>query len=163
MNPLSWPVLGSLAAALGTDVDPEGDPQRLSLSLGGRRQEFRVTPASLEDSGGGHVGYTLVFQDVTEAVRREQRLSVLNRVLRHNLRTDLSVAMGYVEVSADRVENDEVRDLLEEAEAALAGLVTTGEKARLVERTVKRAGADPGPVALEELAGETVAAVGSAA
>jgi signal transduction histidine kinase len=149
-----------IADALGTDVDPEGDPQRLSLSLAGRRREFRVTPARLEDSGSGHVGYTLVFQDVTEAVRREQRLSVLNRVLRHNLRNDLSVAMGYVEVSADRVGDDDVRDLLKKAEAALAGLVTTGEKARLVERTVKRAGADPEPVALEELVGETVATVG---
>ena len=149
-----------VADALDAEVDPEGGPQRLSLSRGGRAREFRITPAHLEDSGGGHVGYTLVFQDVTEAVRREQRLSVLNRVLRHNLRNDLSVAMGYVEVSADRVEDEAVRDLLTEAEAALAGLATTGEKARLVEQTTGRAGADHEPVALGELVGETVAAVG---
>ena len=149
-----------IADALGAEVDPEGDSQRLSLSREGQRREFRVTPARLEDSAGGHVGYTLVFQDVTEAVRREQRLSVLNRVLRHNLRNDLSVAMGYVEASADRVEDEEVRGLLAEAEAALAGLVTTGEKARLVEETIQRAGADPEPVALDDLIGETAAAVG---
>jgi signal transduction histidine kinase len=149
-----------VADALDAEVDPEGGPQRLSLSRGGRTREFRITPARLEDSGGGHVGYTLVFQDVTEAVRREQRLSVLNRVLRHNLRNDLSVAMGYVEVSAGRVEDEAVREMLESAEEALDDLVTTGEKARLVEETVRRAGADPEPVAPEELVGETVATVG---
>ena len=146
--------------ALGTEVDTEGDPQRLSLSRNATTREFRVAPARLEDSGGGHVGYTLVFQDITEAVRREQRLSVLNRVLRHNLRNDLSVAMGYVEVSADRVDDEEVRDLLTEAEAALAGLVTTSEKARLVEQTVKQAGAEPEPVDLGDLLGETVDSFG---
>ena len=150
-----------VAAALDAEVDPEGGPQRLSLSRGGRTREFRITPARLEDSGGGHVGYTLVFQDVTEAVRREQRLSVLNRVLRHNLRNDLSVAMGYVEVSADRVEDEAVREMLESAEGTLENLVTTGEKARLVEETVRRAGADPEPVDLGALVGDTADALGS--
>ena len=150
-----------VADALDAEVDPEGGPQRLSLSREGRRREFRITPARLADSGGGHVGYTLVFQDVTEAVRREQRLSVLNRVLRHNLRNDLSVAMGYVEVSAGRVEDEAVRETLESAEEALEDLVTTGEKARLVEETVRRAGADPEPVDLGALVGDTADALGS--
>ena len=150
-----------VADALDAEVDPDGGPQRLSLSREGRRREFRISPARLADSGGGHVGYTLVFQDVTEAVRREQRLSVLNRVLRHNLRNDLSVAMGYVEVSAGRVEDEAVREMLESAEEALEDLVTTGEKARLVEETVRRAGADPEPVDLGALVGDTADALGS--
>jgi signal transduction histidine kinase len=86
---------------------------------------------------------------------------VLNRVLRHNLRNDLSVAMGYVEVSAGRVEDEAVRETLESAEEALEDLVTTGEKARLVEETVRRAGADPEPVDLGALVGDTADALGS--
>lgn len=150
-----------IADALDAEVDPEGDPQRLSLSRNAATREFRVTPARLDDSGDGHVGYTLVFQEVTEAVRREQRLSVLNRVLRHNLRNSLSVALGYVEVSADRVDDDRVQEMLAEAETALDGLVATGEKARLVEQTVKQADAEPSPVDLDALAGDAVDDLGA--
>jgi len=47
---------------------------------------------------GGSVAHFLGFQrDVTERKRREQRLSVLNRVLRHNIRNKLTVVRGYAE------------------------------------------------------------------
>jgi signal transduction histidine kinase len=69
--------------------------------------------------------------------------------------------MGYVEVSAGRVEDEAVREMLESAEEALEDLVTTGEKARLVEETVRRAGADPEPVDLDDLVDDTVDALGS--
>jgi len=148
-----------LVDVLGTGVDLDGGTQGLSLTRDGVTREFRVTPARLDDTGGGHVGYTLVFQDVTEEVRREQRLSVLNRVLRHNLRNDLSVAAGYVEVSADRTDDGEIESMLADAKAALDGLAATGEKARYVEETIEHASADPEPVDLGALAEEIAASL----
>ena len=38
--------------------------------------------------------------EVTEIVEREQRISVLNRVLRHNLRNELNIIDGYIEALA---------------------------------------------------------------
>jgi len=40
------------------------------------------------------IGRTIVFTDITAERRRQQRIQVLNRVLRHNLRNDLNAAKG---------------------------------------------------------------------
>lgn len=36
---------------------------------------------------------------MTEVAEREQRLNVLNRVLRHNVRTDANIIQGYLELA----------------------------------------------------------------
>jgi signal transduction histidine kinase len=54
-------------------------------------REFRVSRAEL----GGRPGEEfVVLRDVTEQQRRQRRLSVLNRVLRHDLRTAVNVIDG---------------------------------------------------------------------
>jgi signal transduction histidine kinase len=82
------------------------------------------------------VGHTVVLQDVTEARRREQRLAVLNRVLRHNLRNDLNVVQGNLNIAAERTDDGEVADLLAAAETSALDLMELGEKAREIERAM---------------------------
>jgi PAS domain S-box-containing protein len=55
----------------------------------------------------GDAGAAFVVLDVTERRGRRQRLSVLNRVLRHNVRTDVNVARGHLDRLADRLPNDD--------------------------------------------------------
>lgn len=53
------------------------------------------------DDTDTQIGRTIVFTDITAGRRRQQRIPVLNRVLRHNLRNDLNAAKGYVGVMTD--------------------------------------------------------------
>lgn len=78
------------------------------------------------------VGATFVVLDVTERRGRRQRLAVLNRVLRHNIRTDVNVAAGHLDRLAERLPDDDpdlrtVRDRLD-------GIVELGDAARRIER-----------------------------
>jgi signal transduction histidine kinase len=78
------------------------------------------------------VGYTVVLSDVTVRERQRQRVEVLNRVLRHNLRNDLTVVMGYAETLADRLDGRE-QGMAEQIETTADGLASLGENARQVE------------------------------
>ncbi len=77
-------------------------------------------------------GATFLVHDVTERRGRRQRLAVLDRVLRHNIRNEVNVAAGHLDRLATRVPDDDpglriVRDRLD----AIADL---GETARRIER-----------------------------
>lgn len=68
---------------------------------GHRQFDPRVTP--LRTDGGATLGHAVTFVDVTTREIRRQRLSVLNRVLRHNVRNQLDVIRAHAEeAGADR-------------------------------------------------------------
>ncbi|WP_324755919.1 PAS domain-containing sensor histidine kinase [Haloarcula sp. GH36] len=58
---------------------------------GWREFDYHSVPYQADD--GRQYGFA-IYTDVTEDRRRQQRLRVLHRVLRHNLRNDLSVVIG---------------------------------------------------------------------
>ncbi|RLM57361.1 PAS domain-containing protein [Halobellus sp. Atlit-31R] len=128
--------LGQPLASHLTDVDLDGDRQTIARTVDGRRREYAATTSPLTDASGTAVGDTIVLQDITEERRREQRLAVLNRVLRHNLRNDLNVVQGYLDIATDRVDDPELRRMLETAETKTAGVVDLGAKARTIERVI---------------------------
>ena len=121
--------LGEPLTTLGLGFDPTDPPDAVELRVGGRRRTFGVTASPLSDTTGTQVGHTLVFQDITAERRRRQRLGVLNRVLRHNLRNDLSVVRLYAEqlVETGRGETPELAATIG---TQADGLLALGEKAR---------------------------------
>ncbi|MFD1585567.1 histidine kinase N-terminal 7TM domain-containing protein [Halorientalis brevis] len=66
----------------------------LTLSLDGepRHFDFQISPLSAD--GAAHGGRLFVFRDVTERKRREDELAILNRIVRHDIRNDMSVIDG---------------------------------------------------------------------
>jgi signal transduction histidine kinase len=120
----------------GDEVDPTVAEQDATIRTDAGRRTFKVTSTDLDDGRGAHLGYTLVFQDITAERQREQRLAVLNRVLRHNLRNDLTVVDMNVDAAAERADED-VSELLDPAREKIAGLVALSEKARTFERVVE--------------------------
>lgn len=97
--PRTLPV--SLETALGSDLASLRETGELTIG-GASGGTFAVSYTALTDPDGDTVGSMLVLYDVTEERQREQQLSVLNRVLRHNLRNEMSVIGGY----ADMLETD---------------------------------------------------------
>lgn len=79
--------------------------------------------------------------DVTEDRRRNQLLQVLNRVLRHNLRNELNIVLGAVEIARDAIGDRsetasagtaEALDALDRVTGATERLLRMSEKARAV-------------------------------
>jgi PAS domain S-box-containing protein len=90
--------------------------------------DVRRTPFSEH----GTEGAIVVLRDVTDRQRREQRLDVLNRVLRHNLRNDLNVVYGFVDHLMNRGEYDE--QAMQTVKETTESLMSIGNKARKLER-----------------------------
>jgi signal transduction histidine kinase len=132
----------------GDPVDPTRDEQDVTIRTDTGRRVFKVTSTNLDDGTGRHLGYTLVFQDITDERQREQRLAVLNRVLRHNLRNDLTVVRMHVEEAIERGDDD-TRAMLDPAESKIEALVELSEKARTFERVI--ADEDDSVVAVSEV------------
>jgi PAS domain S-box-containing protein len=92
--------------------------------------DTRVWAAPLVDDGV--VGATFVVLDVTERRGRRQRLAVLNRVLRHNIRNDVNVAAGHLDRLAERLSDDDPD--LRTVRERLDGIVELSDTARRIER-----------------------------
>ena len=116
-------------------IDLEDGSQRVSVD-NGRPRTFSVTVTPLSAASDRPVGYTLTWQDVTESIRREQRLSVLNRVLRHNLRNEVGLVSGLAATARRTAERDDVAEMLDTVERTADDLVSTGETAREIEATL---------------------------
>lgn len=82
-----------LTAVTGVDRDTMVGSGELQHD--GRLFAVSVTP--LTDQPGPSVGELLVLYDITTQRQRQQQLSVLNRVLRHNLRNEMTVMRGRAE------------------------------------------------------------------
>jgi len=95
----------------------------------GRRIPVEVNFAALEynDEFIGIVGSA---RDISDRKRREQELSVLSRVLRHNLGNKINVIQGYAQVIEEVVENDRALKYTERIRRTSDQLLQQSEKAR---------------------------------
>ncbi len=89
------------------------------------------------DTGDGTVNSFGIYTDITEQKERERRLQVLNRVLRHNLRNDLNVVLGYAEMIAARVDDDTVDEWAETLIETASEVASLGDRARSLDRTMR--------------------------
>jgi PAS domain S-box-containing protein len=114
--------------------------------------ELTLTPVT--DDEGTHTHFVGFQQDVTARKRRERLISVLNRVLRHNLRNDMTVVAGNAELLAARHEGtvSEVAGEILETARTLTGL---SEKAQ----TLETAMSDPEQPAPRDVVTDVQAAV----
>jgi PAS domain S-box-containing protein len=105
-------------------VEQTGAPLDISLSA-----------APLHGSTGSMDGMMFVMMDITERKQREQRISVLGRVLRHNLRNELTVVIGQAEVLKESIDDEHtarIERIIETSER----LVDMSETAREIEETL---------------------------
>ncbi len=138
---------GPLSTVLGRSLDEFAAGETVGLDTADGVRQFEVTRSTVTDRTGDDRGHAVVLRDVTRRQTREQRLQVLNRVLRHNLRNDATSIMGRAELIKDG------RD--DPAASAEVILDTTQELVEAAERAREIEGMMNPP------AGDTTTAVGS--
>lgn len=95
-----------------------------------------------EESTGGTAELLLdqsrdISQSRRAVRRREERLSVVNRVLRHNLRNETNVVLGRAEILREDADLDDLhRDHLETIESVTERLLDLSDQARYIDRTI---------------------------
>jgi two-component sensor histidine kinase/PAS domain-containing protein len=95
---------------------------------------YSVSYTPLADSRDDGVGGIVVLYDITEERQREQRLTVLNRVLRHNLRNELTVVTGHAKSIGSRTDDDRIERQAATVADAGRQLLSVAETARDFER-----------------------------
>ena len=111
------------------DHGPADVPKTIDR-LGRRLQTNR---SAVEGRTGDVMGYAIVYRDITEKQRRRQRIKVLNRLLRHNVRNELAVVEGLTQL-ADTDDPKQRRQRIDEIETVIEGLVDLSRQAHSVER-----------------------------
>jgi len=95
--------------------------------------KMRATPRY--DRNGEAIGMRVLFVDITELKRRKVQVSVLNRVLRHNIRNDLTVIKGWLNAAMN-----DARDptKLRKAYQKTEDLISIAEHARQIQRFINK-------------------------
>ena len=142
-NPAARRALGEGAVGAAIRRTPIGSADGvaegvLELEADDGTRTYEVSETPLSDFRGDAVGRFVHLRDVTELRvlrERDQRLSVLNRLLRHNLRNELAVVIGEAEVLDAKLSGEE-RERVRTIDEAAERLIDMGQKAVHVEKTV---------------------------
>jgi signal transduction histidine kinase len=145
-------LVGEPPAALARHRDVELDTRE------GRRQ-FDVEVIDLGEQGGRPLGHVVTLRDVTSQRMREQGLDVLNRLLRHNLRNELSVVVGRLNLVGETVEDPEVGEHVRTARCAVESLTALSEKAASVQDVFEAGRMERSTVDVAAAVGGAVASV----
>ncbi|AFK18325.2 putative PAS/PAC sensing his kinase [Haloferax mediterranei ATCC 33500] len=114
-----------------TPGQPVGD--QVTIRLGGGQRDFELRTSEFTDHHNRAIGNALVFRDVTDRRLNHQQLEVMNRVLRHNLRTEANLLEGYATLVLENIESGSLESARSHAETVqnhAATLVNIGKKAR---------------------------------
>ncbi|AKH97337.1 histidine kinase N-terminal 7TM domain-containing protein [Halanaeroarchaeum sulfurireducens] len=94
----------------------------LSIETGQGERHFEVEIRSITATSDRPIGRLVTINEVTDLLRQQQRLEVLHRVLRHNIRTETNLILGH----AENVEGEAADSI----QAAARTIGTLGEKGR---------------------------------
>ena len=145
-------VIGAdLEAVLDMSLQDLRETTPVELQSVSGRCLFEPTVSELTDQHGHRLGYAIVLRNVTGRNTRQQRLEVLNRVLRHNLRNDMNVISARAELIRRNADDP---DLAQNAQSILRnarGLARLSEEAREIDRVMATVGTASEPVSLAPL------------
>ncbi|OVE86174.1 histidine kinase N-terminal 7TM domain-containing protein [Natronolimnobius baerhuensis] len=149
---VSGPVVGRALTSLSepaAEVDAviagERDPP---LQIDTAIYDVSTTP--LTDTRGGRYGTHVVVQDITKRVqydqlleRHNEQLETLNQMLRHDIRNDTMIALGWAEVLDDLLEDtpaaDDAEPILERIDESVHHIVNLTEIATELSQPVATA------------------------
>lgn len=121
------------------------EAELINQSKQGELIQVDQTVAPISDPDGTITHFVAVEHDISERVMREQRLSVLNRIMRHNLRNAMNIVEGNASLIEDSVEDADLRAQARAIENQANDLIELGEQAATVKNLFNRE-SDDGPV-----------------
>jgi PAS domain S-box-containing protein len=102
----------------------------------GRKIEVDISAAIVTLDGRSLLLASL--RDVTERKRREQRLQVLTRIFRHNLRNDGNVIQGHADLLCDELAESELEDNVIQIRRTIDALLQLSSKVRRIQDVLER-------------------------
>lgn len=132
--PPARPLGDSFLSLTGTTVDDLAEMETVTWETDAGQRQFDPQVTAFTDQHGRRLGSLVSLRDVTERELRKQRLEVLNRVLRHNLRNRVDVIASNAEALADEVGGDRVAAI----QSSVDELAALGAKARATDQLVSR-------------------------
>lgn len=95
-----------------------------TIQTNGTDRYYDVQVTALNRGYGVVSGYLITLHDVTTRKRRTQRLDVLNRLLRHNLRNDLTVIGGQIDLVRAELADAQLEERLSTAAETTDNIVS---------------------------------------
>jgi PAS domain S-box-containing protein len=142
----------TLRERLAELIEVEESAATLSLEgvrADGRKRQFAASVNAVS-RGDGLVGTVGVLRDVTDRRRREEITRVMNRALRHNLRTSTNNIMGYAEVTEQQVSGD-LAEYMQIIQEESSWLMKLGNTLREIRRSTQQSIAETPVIDIEAL------------
>ena len=154
-------VLPAVATTLDSSVPESANSFEVSLSVDGAEQIYDAQAMPLERGYGTITGQVITLNNVTKREKREQRLTqqrqrlkVINRVLRHDIRNDMTVILGNAEMLLDAQQTGTyARRIIRKGEE----IVELSEKAQRLEALDGQGSSDKRILDIAERVEQTVA------
>lgn len=146
----------SVAKPFAESLRRPGERVRVSFRAEHRDGGWRVLDGvGVNRFDDPHIGgYLLNLRDETRRDRYEQRLRVLTRVLRHDLRNELNVVHGYADVIA--AEDGDTAEHAERIQRSAERLASLGSRVRGVDQTLRRTEHGGRPIDVTRVVGNVV-------
>jgi signal transduction histidine kinase len=128
------PLGESFSSLTDRSVEALAEAETVELETSVGRRKFDPAVTAFTDQHDRRLGSLLSLRDVTDRELRKQRLEVLNRVLRHNLRNRVDVIKSNTEAIAAESDDEHVEAIRNSADE----LATLGSTARETDRLVSR-------------------------
>lgn len=128
----------------------------LSIGAGHQSRPYDVTVTEITDFRERQLGRVITFHNIGDYLRQQQRLEVLNRVLRHNIRTETNLIQGY----ADLLETPENTETVATIKQHTREIVEVSDKSRAITELFREQQNGTDVVDLDDLLGECIETLG---
>jgi signal transduction histidine kinase len=100
-----------------SDLDAVDDGEPRAIPIVGRdgQRPYEATVRDVSDDHGRTTARVISFHDVGAYLGQQQRLNVLNRVFRHDVRTETNLIQGYTEQLRDDPTDERALSIIEES------------------------------------------------
>ena len=129
---------------IGQDITALADRETIECWTEAGHKQFDPRVTELTNAYDEVVGYTIILIDVTDREIRRQRIEVLNRILRHNIRNNLDV----IKADAELVDDEERAASILDTTDTLDGL---SADARRIESLLRRSQDNHSPAEIASL------------
>jgi PAS domain S-box-containing protein len=154
-------VLPGLIELRDSPTDDVPDRAEITVPVNGEERAYEVRQTPLHRGYGTVTGQLITLTDVTERKQREQRierqrqrLEVVNRVLRHDIRNDMQVILGTTE---NLLKSQQAQPQLKRIKRKGEDIVTLSERARDLERFVGDGAVETTTVDLSAVVADVIA------